>query len=85
MTMPHLMNCSHSPDGWCLDCVGKEHAMQDRALDYLAHDHIRSCSTCSVPHDADIPKRKCFHDRIGKACIVARKNAALAAARKEGE
>ena len=21
MTMPHLMNCSHSPDGWCLDCV----------------------------------------------------------------
>ena len=21
MTMPHLMNCSHSGDGWCLDCV----------------------------------------------------------------
>lgn len=21
MTMPHLMNCSHSEDGWCLDCV----------------------------------------------------------------
>ena len=21
MTMPHLMNCRHSPDGWCLDCV----------------------------------------------------------------
>ncbi len=21
MTMPHLMNCPHSPDGWCLDCV----------------------------------------------------------------
>jgi len=19
--MPHLMNCAHSPDGWCLDCV----------------------------------------------------------------
>lgn len=21
MTMPHLMNCSHSGDGWCLACV----------------------------------------------------------------
>lgn len=23
MTMPHLMNCDHSDDGWCLDCVKK--------------------------------------------------------------
>ena len=21
MTMPHLMNCEHSGEGWCLDCV----------------------------------------------------------------
>jgi len=21
MTMPHLMNCPHSEDGWCLRCV----------------------------------------------------------------
>lgn len=21
MTMPHLMNCDHSADGWCLACV----------------------------------------------------------------
>lgn len=21
MTMPHLTNCSHSADGWCLACV----------------------------------------------------------------
>lgn len=21
MTMPHLMNCPHSGEGWCLDCV----------------------------------------------------------------
>lgn len=25
MTMPHLMNCSHSSDGWCLDCVKELH------------------------------------------------------------
>lgn len=21
MTMPHLMNCDHSEEGWCLGCV----------------------------------------------------------------
>jgi regulator of RNase E activity RraB len=21
MTMPHLMNCSHIDDGWCVECV----------------------------------------------------------------
>ena len=21
MTMPHLMNCGHKNDGWCLECV----------------------------------------------------------------
>lgn len=21
MTVPHLMNCPHSDEGWCLDCV----------------------------------------------------------------
>lgn len=25
MTMPHLMNCSHTGEGWCLDCVKKLH------------------------------------------------------------
>lgn len=25
MTMPHLMNCSHSEDGWCLECVKALH------------------------------------------------------------
>lgn len=24
MTIPHLMNCSHSVDSWCLDCVKEE-------------------------------------------------------------
>lgn len=23
MTMPHLMNCQHNSDGWCLDCVAE--------------------------------------------------------------
>lgn len=29
MTMPHLMNCPHSDEGWCLACV-KE--MGDRLI-----------------------------------------------------
>jgi hypothetical protein len=24
MTMPHLMNCAHAEQGWCLDCVGMQ-------------------------------------------------------------
>lgn len=30
MTMPHLMNCSHSGEGWCLYCVGKIQAERDK-------------------------------------------------------
>jgi len=30
MTMPHLMNCEHTPNGWCLSCVGKQHAEIER-------------------------------------------------------
>jgi len=26
MTMPHLMNCAHCAEGWCLDCVGHLYA-----------------------------------------------------------
>lgn len=31
MTMPHLMNCDHSADSWCLDCVKEMYEdMRDR-------------------------------------------------------
>ncbi len=30
MTMPHLMNCSHSGDGWCLQCVGELQSEVDK-------------------------------------------------------
>ena len=29
MTMPHLMNCAHMADGWCLDCVIQLHDYAD--------------------------------------------------------
>ena len=27
--MPHLMNCAHMADGWCLNCVGQLHDYAD--------------------------------------------------------
>ncbi len=33
MTMPNLMNCSHDPEGWCLDCVKKLHEEKDKILE----------------------------------------------------
>lgn len=35
MTMPHLMNCPHQAEGWCLDCVGKQHAQLEVLRDIL--------------------------------------------------
>lgn len=30
MTMPHLENCLHHPDGWCLDCVKDQHEEMEK-------------------------------------------------------
>jgi hypothetical protein len=39
MTMPHLMNCPHSADGWCLDCVKELHdRFQARVNDFMTAD-----------------------------------------------
>lgn len=32
MTMPHLMNCDHSEEGWCLGCVKKLHDDKEYAM-----------------------------------------------------
>jgi hypothetical protein len=39
--MPHLMNCPHHPDGWCLACVKElweEKARLERALKSVNED-----------------------------------------------
>lgn len=41
MTMPHLMNCPHSEDGWCLDCVKvlwDEKEQQSWAADFISRE-----------------------------------------------
>lgn len=35
MTMPHLHNCSHQDEGWCLDCVKELWEEKESMRDYL--------------------------------------------------
>ena len=43
MTIPKLMNCPHSGDGWCLECL-RELDDQSRALLERARDELRQLS-----------------------------------------
>ena len=45
MTMPHLQNCDHSEDGWCLDCVKKMHDEFDLRMEIK--------TSCRYQHNAD--------------------------------
>lgn len=44
MTMPHLMNCDHCDDGWCLDCVKALHDEKEAIRTSLdkARGHARA-------------------------------------------
>ena len=57
MTMPHLMNCDHSVDGWCLDCVKELHDEKERLQNLVdkvgsvvAHGRLRRAAgvDCTV-------------------------------------
>lgn len=38
MTMPHLMNCLHRDDSWCLDCVKAEWERTQAEIEQLTHE-----------------------------------------------
>lgn len=44
MTVPHLINCGHQNNGWCLDCVGKLKAENERLTSDCAQllEHIQA-------------------------------------------
>ena len=48
MTLPHLMNCSHSGEGWCLDCVKELHDQWEMTAEREAklREALRSCLSC---------------------------------------
>lgn len=37
MTMPHLQNCDHYQQGWCLQCVGRLHSRVEKWEKFAAH------------------------------------------------
>ena len=52
MTIPHLMNCSHLPDGWCVSCVKK---LQGQLATSEAA-RIKSEKACAEMRDAILAK-----------------------------
>lgn len=57
MTMPHLMNCEHQSEGWCLDCVRK-------LKDELEHDESKLTKEYTYRAIA-ASKRICCHLGFG--------------------
>ncbi len=59
MTMPHLMNCQHSGDGWCLDCVKElyDTRFSQSEDERIACDHIAGLlgsSLFTIQEDGDV-------------------------------
>ncbi len=46
MTMPHLMNCPHSGEGWCLDCVASSRAERDAAVKRFEDKRLEVHNVC---------------------------------------
>jgi hypothetical protein len=63
MTMPHLMNCGHSEDGWCLMCVHELNArleMTNEQAVRLAEDLTRlKAKKCTCDDSTGWTKIRC--------------------------
>ena len=66
MTMPHLMNCGHSPDSWCLDCVREMHDELEEAQAEIER--------LSAENLALLKDRKVLHDAVNGICYTIEKN-----------
>ena len=54
MTMPHLMNCLHSEDGWCLDCVKELWEEKQRETTRTPKDLQQQAQKCQTVNGAAI-------------------------------
>lgn len=64
MTMPHLMNCPHSEDGWCLDCVKELWDNEPDSLlpnEKIMANFIMMCESSFTPDMWDDLMRVCSH------------------------
>lgn len=46
MTIPHLMNCMHSSDGWCLACVKEMHDEYEAIISDMRSDYLDAATIC---------------------------------------
>lgn len=54
MTMPHLQNCDHSEEGWCLDCVKKLWDEHNHTKNNPPPDPLYQHTSAELRHVADI-------------------------------
>lgn len=74
MTMPHLMNCPHSPDGWCLDCVkelwDEKDKLEKELNTMLSISGLQKCSYCGyLSYDTE-PFKKVLGQPNCKRCYL---------------
>ena len=53
MTMPHLINCAHIGDGWCIECVKRQQERiwsLEAALGWYYEDDCRSTAMGILEH-----------------------------------
>lgn len=63
MTIPHLHNCAHKPDGWCLDCVEKLveeqpcklKSLEDSDKEILTQYYCSNLSMINIPNGIACP------------------------------
>lgn len=66
MTMPHLMNCDHSSDAWCLECVKKEHDEHEGEMDRVLAEarSLRDLLRSAAYYVVRVPQTELLLDRI---------------------
>lgn len=65
MTVPHLMNCPHNDDGWCLDCVADLGNQSWKLREALA-------ALCEAADSTNYPQHGPNWDRLRNALVSAR-------------
>jgi hypothetical protein len=79
MTMPHLSNCPHDGDGWCIDCVKAMHSELERMtelntlykeLTVLQTDLIASKDEQIAKYEDLVKKIKVFDTSKNKKTVI---------------
>lgn len=65
MTMPHLMNCPHSDDSWCLACVNDLHGKAEFFQEQLSH-LLAAIHGDGGHHTAEVGEEQSVVDAINK-------------------